>query len=1118
MSLITGKIVLKETKFLSDKIQMKINMKSLILSTFLISSLLAREWVETTTAQPTEPVWTTQVNSPSEIEISFDLGGYFLQELSNGKKQISFPGGVPNLEEGSPDLPRMAHSIIIPDLAHMELSIIESEFVDIPMEDIVSSKGNLTRNIDPSTVPYTYGEAYQSDEFYPENIVFMRDPYILRTVRGQAIVFQPIQYNPIQRILRVYSYIKINVKENGFSKINPLTRRPDKDGSREFENIYADHFLNYTTNSRYEQLGEHGPMLVICYADFMDSMQPFVDWKNYKGIPTEMVDVAEIGGSDEIETFVENKYYENGIAFVLLVGDIDEIPSPRYSDGAGSNSPADPSYGFMAGNDYYPEIIVGRFSAQNTTHVETMVNRTIMYEMNPDPTADWYKKGSGFASDQGPGDDGELDYEHLDNIRDDLLGFTYSEVDQIYDPTGTVEDGEIALNDGRSIVNYTGHGSNGSWGNGCPMNQTNVNGLTNAEKWPFIWSVACVNGEFHIGTCFAETWLRATDSDGTPTGAIAVLMSTVNQSWAPPMDGQDEMNDILVESYENNIKRTYGGLSMNGVMHMADSYGSAGEEEILYWTIFGDPSVVVRTDTPTDMSIAHSEIMIIGATEFYVETEAPGALVAISRNGELLASMFTDANGAATLEFGSSIDTPGSVNLVVTAFNKMPYETTVNVIAPDGAYLLLGDLTIAGGTDPSLDYGDAATLYTTFENVGQDPSGNLTFTLIHNDDMVTINTGVLENGSVEAGEELTIGPFEFQVSWNVENGAMIPFIIQATDGMETWEYESEIPVDAPEFELISVEFLDMGNGTLDPGETTTMQLVLNNMGLSPVDSPTFDVTSSDPNIILGALTSDNAYWWDNGSQVTLSLELTATSDAPIGHTALLGFIIGANGTDYENVLPVAITLGLLIENFESMSFNTFDWILSGDADWTIDTEFYSGSYSAKSGNINNSEMTELSIEMNVLYDGEITFWAKASSEQGGTGSVYDYLEFFINDQSQELLIGGESDWTEYSVNVPTGGHTFRWVYQKDGAQSSGEDCVWLDQIIFPAGSVPPLNIDFGDVNLDGMVSIFDVILSVNFMMGNFDFTVEQAQNADMNLDGIVNIYDVLLLVDAVLAE
>ena len=134
-------------------------------------------------------------------------------------------------------------------------------------------------------------------------------------------------------------------------------------------------------------------MLVVCYGEFMESMQPFVDWKNYKGILTEMVDVADIGGSDEIEAFVETKYYDDGIAFVLFVGDIDQIPSPRYSDGAGSNSPADPSYGFVAGSDYYPEIIIGRFSAENTSHVETMINRTIEYEMDPDPTADWYKKG-----------------------------------------------------------------------------------------------------------------------------------------------------------------------------------------------------------------------------------------------------------------------------------------------------------------------------------------------------------------------------------------------------------------------------------------------------------------------------------------------------------------------------------------------------------------------------------------------------------------------------------------------------------------------------------------------------------------------------------------------------
>ena len=1085
---------------------------------FFVTGLFAREWVETGTPRPSEPVWVVNSISENELEISFDLGGYFVEDLANGKNKITFPGGVPNLEEGTPDLPKMAQSIIIPDLAHMELSIIESEFVEIFMENLISSKGNLTRNIDPASVPYTFGEAYETDEFYPQDIVFMRNPYIVRTVRGQAIVFQPIQYNPIQRTLRVYTHIKVNIQQNGMSQINPLTRRPAKGGSREFENIYAEHFLNYSTNNRYESLGEQGPMLVVCYGEFMQAMQPFVEWKNYKGIPTEMVDVADIGGSDEIEAFVETKYYDDGIVFVLLVGDIAQIPSPRYSDGAGSNSPADPSYGFVAGSDYYPEIIIGRFSAENTSHVETMINRTIEYEMDPDPTADWYKKGSGFASDEGPGDDGEIDYEHLDNIRDDLLGFTYIEVDQIYDPSGTVEDGEAALNDGRSIVNYTGHGSNGSWGNGCPMNQTDVNGLVNMGMYPFIWSVACVNGEFHIGTCFAETWLRATGTDGVPTGAIAVLMSTINQSWSPPMDGQDEMNDILVESYENNIKRTYGGLSMNGVMHMADSYGTAGEEEILYWTIFGDPSVVVRTDTPTDMTVSHNDVMIIGAEEFSIETGMAAALVAISRDGELLASTYTDATGGTTLEFEPPLEIPGPVDLVVTAFNKMPYETTVNVIAPDGAYMLMGNIAVNGGTDQILDYGEAGSLYTTFENVGQDSSGDLTFILIHEAGMVTLNSNVIQNGSIAAGAEVTIGPFEFQVSWNVDDGGLIPFIIQATDNIETWEYELNIPVEAPDYNLISVDFFDLGNGTLDPGETTTMQLVLTNVGHSPVSYPTFEATTSDPNIILGAVESDNAYLWEIDGQVTITIEVAAVDDAPVGHTALLGIIIGSGGTNYENVFPVPITLGLLIEDFESGSFTSFDWIQGGDAEWTIDSDSYSGNYSAKSGTISNDQTSELSIELNILYEGETSFWAKVSSEQNGTGNIYDYLEFYIDDEAAELNIGGELDWTEYTVDIPVGEHSLRWVYQKDGAQSSGQDCAWLDRIAFPTGSIPPLNIDFGDANLDGSISIFDVILTVNYVIGYIEFSIEQSQNADMNLDGVVNIYDVFIIVDMVMAN
>ena len=1084
----------------------------------LLAGVSASEWVDMGGPRPSQPTWNVNSISESNIEISIELNGYHHEILENGKNRISFPGGVPILERGAPEMPRMARSIIIPDLANMELSIISSEFIDIPMENIEPSKGNLTRDVDPTTIPYTYGKPYETNEFYPSEIAFLRDPYILRSLRGQTIVYQPIQYNPIERMLRVYTSIEMSIQQNGQSQINPLTRRPYNGGSREFENMYKDHFINYSTDERYDVLSEQGPMLVISYGDFMDEMQTFVDWKNYKGIPTEMVDVADVGDVDDMAQLIEDQYYENGIAFVLLVGDIDQIETIRRSNGAGSNSPSDNSLTFVAGNDYYPDLIIGRFSAETGDHVETMVERTIAYEMDPDPSADWYKKGSGFASNQGPGDDGEDDDEHMDNIRDLLLDYTYDEVDQIYDPDGTVAEGEAALNDGRSIVNYTGHGSNGSWGNGCPMNNTDVNSLVNMGMYPFIWSVACVNGEFEQGTCFAETWLRATHSDGTPTGAIATLMSTVNQAWNPPMEGQDEMNAIFVESYSDNIKRTFGGLSFNGMNQMNDSYGSQGYDETYYWTIFGDPSVVVRSDTPTELEVSHSGVIIIGATSLSIETGVSGALVSVSRDGELLSSTYSDPSGNADLEFENALNIPGSVDLVVTAYNKIPYEESINVIAPEGAYMLMGDITVSGGGDDVLDYGEVAQIYSTFENVGSDPSSELTFILSNESPVVNIITQEIIIESVPAGEEVTIGPFDIELGWNVENGEEVTFTVTATDGADIWEYDANVIVEAPAYQLLSTEYFDNGNGTLDPGESTTLRVVIKNIGHAPVLYPTFEATTSDPYINLGNVSSDNDYYWDLDTDITLTIEISAESDAPVGHSALAALVIGSLNTEYEFVFPMPITLGIMIEDFETGTFLSYDWLHSGNSDWIIDADAYSGGFSARSGDIGHGQTSELSINMNILYEGEIQFWSKASSEQGASGTVYDYLEFYIDDEPQDLVIGGEVDWTEYTVDLPVGEHLLRWVYEKDDAQSSGEDCAWIDMIQFPAGAVPPLNIDFGDLNFDSMVNILDVIVTVNYVVGHIELNNEQIQNADMNLDGAINVFDILMIVDHALSN
>jgi len=56
---------------------------------------------------------------------------------------------------------------------------------------------------------------------------------------------------------------------------------------------------------------------------------------------------------------------------------------------------------------------------------------------------------------------------------------------------------------------------------------------------------------------------------------------------------------------------------------------------------------------------------------------------------------------------------------------------------------------------------------------------------------------------------------------------------------------------------------------------------------------------------------------------------------------------------------------------------------------------------------------------------------------------------------------------------------------------------------------------YGDVNFDGSLDITDVILLVNFVLGQTP-TEEEALTADFNQDGIINILDVITLVGEIL--
>jgi len=551
---------------------------------------------------------------------------------------------------GEPELPVVGRAVMIPDHGAVQTTIESVRYHDVQGVSIAPSRGPISRTIDPATVPYDFGRAYRTDAFGPAELVVQETPHVLRDVRGVTVRVTPFQYNPVTQTLRVYDRIVYRVEQIGPGSINAIDRstvpsRPD----RGFESLYHSHFVNYAPAAgRYAALNESGDMLIISYSSFVSTMAPLVTWKSSKGIDTTVVDVSTIGNNfNSIKSYIQNVYNQGNLAFVLLVGDSAQIATGSYAGGA-----SDPSYSLMTG-DQYPDVLVGRFSGTTTSHIQTQVDRTIAYEQQDHSLAagGWNTRGMGIASDQGPGHFGEYDHQHMNLIRTQLLGYGFTQVDQIYDPTATTSMISSGLNNGRRMVNYCGHGSMTSWGT-TGFSNSNVDALTNVGMLPFIHAVACVNGEFDAGTCFAEAWLRAT-SGGQPAGAVATYMSSINQYWNEPMYAQDESIDrFTAESYWS-----VGALWYAGSCHMIDVNGSSGVDMFRTWHIFGDPSLQVLGDTGCSGS---ATVYCDG----YPNSVGPGASIGHSGSTSIAANdLYLLAGGGIPNQFGLFYYGPAQISI-----------------------------------------------------------------------------------------------------------------------------------------------------------------------------------------------------------------------------------------------------------------------------------------------------------------------------------------------------------------------------------------------------------------------------------------------------------------------
>lgn len=625
----------------------------------------------------------------AEVTLKNTAGAYPVATRAvNGTNYLHFAGErIFTMQNDAPALPVYRTSVIVPNTGEVSITVEYDSYQEFTNVNILPSKGSLKRNVNPDAVPYAFGRDYQQDSFYPGSLAQVSSPYILRDTRGATVTFNPYQYNPVTKVLRHYKNITVRVVTGTQGGANTRVGTSSVSG-KAFAPIYRQHYIN-AARLLSDEAPDTAEMLIVAPDAYLESISALAEWKNLRGLKTTIASLTTIGATpQDIKQYVQEFYADNpALTYVLLVGDHQDLPSHTYGiTGAGEELWSDTYYAQLEGDDFFPEVLVGRFSG-TVADVAVMVNRTLEYELNP-MEGDWVTKAAGIASNEGDGygDDGEPDWQHLRNIGDKLLEHGYTFIHEFYDGSQGGNDLDDspqyymiadAVNEGIGLLNYTGHGAQDVFATGG-FTSNDVYGLQNIGKYPFVVSVACNNGTFANGNSLCESWLTA-QYMGAPTGAIAACGSSILMAWAEPMQTQDEMAELITLSNPENIKTTLGELFYAGQVSMLETYGlsTTATEVMQTWVFFGDPSVVYRNSPAENIAATHPDAVQLSEDALTVQCETEGAFVAVTQNGVQVGSgIVVNGQVVITLE---DFDASAPLTVTITQQNYIPYVGEVQV-------------------------------------------------------------------------------------------------------------------------------------------------------------------------------------------------------------------------------------------------------------------------------------------------------------------------------------------------------------------------------------------------------------------------------------------------------
>jgi hypothetical protein len=916
---------------------MCIRMSVVLFLSTLLNITVNAQWVSINPsyAPGSDPQVQLISSSESETIIKVELPGYYLNTFQSGSKlyqSIDIGEQALTTETGYPEIPHIAKLIAIPDKGTVNLEVIEKSDFVVQSDVAVPPVRVSWKEGDPEPLYSENQKVYNSEESYPAKFAAADDPVIFRDFRLSRISIYPISYIPARKELRVLSSITVRVTFGPGTGINPKTS-PLKPIAPSFAKLYRSTIFNYNQvlQSRYDgrETG-HDIMLCIMPDNLYNSFQPYAQWKHKSGTEIIQKKFSEIGATANNPVAIKNYIFlqntgTNPATHVLLVGDHGVAPISLVT--YDYTFPNENYFVEIEGNDYFPDLLIGRFTNQEEYRLQVMVNKFIGYERNPElAPGNWYSKGIVTSNDAYAS---QLETKRF--AAENMRNYGFVSVDTMMSKNPclyTLADVTNAINSGRSYLNYRGEGwSTGWWADCYRMTTTNVNALNNGRKLTFVTSIGCGVAMFNasgVDNCFGEAWIEI----GTPTeprGACAFVGPTSNThtTYNNKID-----KGIYVGMFQEGMDSP-GEALLRGRIYMYNVYGNIQwvEYHFRVYCVLGDPSLHVWKDIPLRAAVNYPAEITVGYSQVQVSVidslfgiPMENARVCISGDG-VYASGITGSNGIVILDVISP--STGQLNITITGGKVIPFEGTLQVIpgtenvTPNGVPQVAD---INGNLDGKINPNENCTMKFVLKNWGTVASQNV-YAKISVPDSIPYVQMIVDSvnfGTISPNDTIAGAPFSFHVTSDCPVGYTLPFKLLVTSDNSSWNYSYNFTVQGCQLELVDFYVDDEGNllrnFRMDPGETVKLRFRISNRGSDNAPGVHGLLTSNDQYIqILDSLSSFGTLLPDSSLiDEDDFFIMKASENCPVKYRASLGLKLSTSGGFYpysKNInfnVPVAM--------------------------------------------------------------------------------------------------------------------------------------------------------------------------------------------------------------------